>query len=392
MENDEILKQLEWLDAERRKDRQSISELLDTVSGLQQTIIDQKRDIKNLQNDQKKSTVDLVRVGEFEEAISKQRVDIQKQVSDVEKKTLSVEKKLETQRRDDLDVVNKRLLEIQNEIKVINDLKKTIQSTTEDDFRINEKIDDLVRQFPDLKLKDEEMMRLHKALEDNYRLESKRVSDIQVEVTSLRKKIDEERTTTDSQKEFLKKLDTSINDLVTRERLREQQQIQFIESQSRQNVDFEKLWKEWQSKIDQIETLSNNFQTQLVNLDNTHRAVKKSQSDFDDINQRLDRRINEITEMNRLAEERFRQEWIAFKADDQKRWTNYSLSQEETSREGVRELERITEQITQLQDITQGLSDAVNIINEETEKRIKGLLSVINDFLTSFEKTIGRKV
>lgn len=392
MENDEILKQLEWLDAERRKDRQTISELLDTVSGLQQTIVDQKRDIKNLQNDQKKSTVDLVRVGEFEEAISKQRVDIQKQVSDVEKKTLSVEKKLETQRRDDLDVVNKRLLEIQNEIKVINDLKKTIQSTTEDDFRINQKIDDLVRQFPDLKLKDEEMMRLHKALEDNYRLESKRVSDIQVEVTSLRKKIDEERTTTDSQKEFLKKLDTSINDLVTRERLREQQQIQFIESQSRQNVDFEKLWKEWQSKIDQIETLSNNFQTQLVNLDNTHRAVKKSQSDFDDINQRLDRRINEITEMNRLAEERFRQEWIAFKADDQKRWTNYSLSQEETSREGVRELERITEQITQLQDVTQGLSDAVNIINEETEKRIKGLLSVINDFLTSFEKTIGRKV
>lgn len=319
MENEEILKQFEWLESERRKDRQSIGELQDSVSRLQQTILDQKREIKNLHNDLKKSSVDLVKIGEFEEAISKQRVDLVKQISEIEKKTSSVEKKVDNQRKDDLDAINKRLLEIQNEIKVINDLKKSIQSTSEDDFRMNQKVDDAVRQLPELKLKDEELLRLHKSLEDNYRLESKRVSDIQVEVASLRKKIDEERTITDSQKEFIKKLDTAINDLAARERLRDQQQIQFIENQSRQSVDFEKLWKEWQGKIDQIETLSNNFQTQLVNLDNTHRAVKKSQSEFDEINQRLDRRINEITEMNRLAEERFRQEWTAFKADDQKR-------------------------------------------------------------------------
>ena len=34
---------------------------------------------------------------------------------------------------------------------------------------------------------------------------------------------------------------------------------------------------------------------------------------------RFERRINEITEMERLTEERFRQEWVTFKADDQKR-------------------------------------------------------------------------
>ncbi len=392
MENEEILKQFEWLESERRKDRQSIGELQDSVSRLQQTILDQKREIKNLHNDLKKSSVDLVKIGEFEEAISKQRVDLVKQISEIEKKTSSVEKKVDNQRKDDLDAINKRLLEIQNEIKVINDLKKSIQSTSEDDFRMNQKVDDAVRQLPELKLKDEELLRLHKSLEDNYRLESKRVSDIQVEVASLRKKIDEERTITDSQKEFIKKLDTAINDLAARERLRDQQQIQFIENQSRQSVDFEKLWKEWQGKIDQIETLSNNFQTQLVNLDNTHRAVKKSQSEFDEINQRLDRRINEITEMNRLAEERFRQEWTAFKADDQKRWTNYSLSQEETTRENNRGLTQITDQLTQLQDVTQQLSDVVNTINEETEKRIKGLLTITNDFLTSYERTLGKKV
>src|SRR5690606_19299157 len=125
---------------------------------------DQKREIKNLHNDLKKSSVDLVKIGEFEEAISKQRVDLVKQISEIEKKTSSVEKKVDNQRKDDLDAINKRLLEIQNEIKVINDLKKSIQSTSEDDFRINQKVDDAVRQLPDLKLKDEELLRLHKSL------------------------------------------------------------------------------------------------------------------------------------------------------------------------------------------------------------------------------------
>jgi hypothetical protein len=55
---------------------------------------------------------------------------------------------------------------------------------------------------------------------------------------------------------------------------------------------------------------------------------------LDDINIRFDRRINELTEMHRLTEERFRQEWISFKTDDQKRWTNYLLTQEEQQQEG----------------------------------------------------------
>ena len=35
-----------------------------------------------------------------------------------------------------------------------------------------------------------------------------------------------------------------------------------------------------------------------------------------------------------LTEERFRQEWVNFKADDQKRWTNYTLAQEEQQQIG----------------------------------------------------------
>ena len=189
----------------------------------------------------------------------------------------------------------------------------------------------------------------------------------------------------------MRKLEGQINDLVNREQLRHQEQIAFIENQSRQAIDRDSFIKDWQQKVSQFKEISDSIQVQMVELQQSSRAVKKSQTEFEEINERLDRRLNEIAEMNRLMEERFRQEWIAFKADDQKRWTNYSLSQEETSRESDRELIKLTDRMTSVEDTAQNLLDLVHTINEETEKRVKGLLTLANENLSSFERSIGKK-
>jgi len=391
MENDEILKRFEWLDGERRKDRQVIAELQEQVTALQEVITSQKREILDLSRDFKKSTSNIVRLAEYEEGLSNQKVDLSKSISSLEKRLNSVEQNSAAQRVDDRETCNKRILELQGEIKSLNEIKKSIQSKGEDDFRLNQKIEELSRQFPDLRLKDDELQRLVKILDDNFRIESKRVSDLQVESTTLRKRIDEDRTTSDSQKEHFKNLEGQINDLLNREKTRNQEQLAFIEKQSRITIDRENLWKDWQEKIQLMEKMADSLQGQIIELESLNREVKQGQTEFDTINQRFDRRINEITEMNRLTEERFRQEWIAFKADDQKRWTNYSLSQEETNREGDREITKILERITSLEDASQHLVDSIQVINEETEKRIRNLLTLATDYLSSYERTVGKK-
>ena len=391
MEKEEILKSLEWLEGERRKDRQVITELQEQISALQEVISSQKRELSNLNKEHKKSLNSMVRVEEYEETLAVHKTDLLKSFSMLEKRFDGLEQSITTQRSEDRDSLNKRVLELQKEIKALNEMKKSFQSRGEDDFRLNQKLEELSRQLSDLRLKDDEQLRLVKILDDNFRIDSKRVSDLQVELTTLRKRIDDERTMSDSQKEFIKKLEGQINDLLNREKTRNQEQLEFIEKQSRLSVDRENLWKGWQEKIQQMETMAESLQGQIRELESLNREVKQGQSEFEVINQRLDRRINEITEMNRLTEERFRQEWIAFKADDQKRWTNYSLTQEEINREGDREITRVDERITLLEDSAQRLVDAVQVINEETEKRIKNLMILANEYMNSYERTAGKK-
>ena len=391
MENEEIVKRIEWLDGERRKDRQTINELQEQVSKLQEVIALQKRELSNINKDNKKSFSSVVRLDEYEETNAKLKAELAKSQRLIEKRLDTMEQTIAAQRSDDRDTYNKKMLELQGEIKALNELKKSLQSRGEDDFRLNQKLEDLARQLADLRSSGDEQNRLAKILDDNYRVESKRLSDLQIELNTLRKRIDEDRNLSDAQKEYLKKLEGQIHDLVNREKTRNQEQIEFIEKQSLLSVDRENLWKDWQEEIQQMKALSENFHGQVRELETLNREIKQGQSDFEVINQRLERRINEITEMNRLTEERFRQEWIAFKADDQKRWTNYSLSQEETNREGNREINKIDERITSLEDAVQNLLDTVQVIHEETEKRIKGLLMLANEYITSYERTALKK-
>jgi hypothetical protein len=172
---------------------------------------------------------------------------------------------------------------------------------------------------------------------------------------------------------------------------RKQNQAAFIEKQNLIQVERDNVWKEWQKRFTDLEGLGTEFNSQLTELEETHRAVKKSQAEFEEINDRFNRRINEITEMNRLSEERFRQEWVAFKADDQKRWTNYTLTREEEQREDERQITRILDRLVALEDLSQELNDTVQMINEESQKQMRGMLNLIQEMLDSYTQSVGKR-
>ncbi|HAE59429.1 MAG TPA: hypothetical protein DCG54_07970, partial [Anaerolineae bacterium] len=124
--------------------------------------------------------------------------------------------------------------------------------------------------------------------------------------------------------------------------------------------------------------------------EDTQRAVKRSQDSFDDINARLERRIKEITEVQRLAEDRFRQEWVTFKSDDQKRWTNYSLTYDEVQKDVRVELEKINQRVAAVDDVLQAMQDTFQQTNDLTETQLQELMNWTHEWLTNYERILGR--
>jgi len=386
MELEQIIKRLDWLDDERSKDKTTIETLRSRLDILEAKVTPLAQQINELNAELSRVQSQLARFDQIEASISQLRVDLTRMIEGIEKARAEHDREVEKVRRSDQEALNKSLAELRKGLEPIPDLRKAIQARVEEDFRLGRLIEELEHKMLETQRGDEEYRRSLRLLEDGFRQDAKRITDLSGELSALRKRFDEQRGKVDLTADNLRKLEVRISEIQAAEGERRQAQVAFIEKQNLVQVDRDRAWKEMQTRFETIGQQAANLDTQLQALENTQRSVKRSQETLDDITQRFDRRLNEITEMQRLVEERFRQEWVAFKADDQKRWTNYNLGQEETQRESGRNFEKIMERLRVLEESAQQVRDSIALATEETRKRLQALMVLSGEWVEDHNK------
>ncbi len=219
--------------------------------------------------------------------------------------------------------------ELRKEIEQLPELKRNLKLRMDEEIRLSRMIDEVRNRIETMRRSEEEYTHTIRLLDDGRRQDFKRLTDLSGEVSAVRKRTDDHGGRIDLTVATMKKLETRLNELAAVESERREAISNFMDSQALREVERERIWKEWQTRFEQVETQATDIESSLQALDATQRAVKRSQQTVDELTQKVERRVSEITEMQRLADERFRQEWVTFKSDDQKRWTNYTLTMEE---------------------------------------------------------------
>jgi hypothetical protein len=332
----------------------------------------------------------LGRLDHFDQALAQQRVESKQSLEEIEKQSKKRDEESEKLRRVEMRALDASILELKKELTPIPELKRSLQARVDEESRLARSIDEVRLKVDSIRRSEEEYTRTYRLLEDGRRQDAKRLTDLQGEVAALRKHVDEQRGKNELTANSIKKVETRLSEISMLEVERRESQEKFLENQALLQVERDRVWKDWQARFDTMEQQTANVETNLQALDNTHRAVKRSQQALEELTVKVDRRINEMTEIQRLAEERFRQEWVTFKADDQKRWTNYTLTQEEQRGESIRQYDKLSERVTEMEDTLQEIQDMLVKINEQTEKRLQSLLAVVHDWVSAYERSIGR--
>jgi hypothetical protein len=227
------------------------------------------------------------------------------------------------------------------------------------------------------------------AMDETRKNDLKRVSDLQGEIAAMRKRVDEGREKNAVQAESIRNMENRFAELLASETERKQAQTTFLDQQAIAQIDRDRAWKDWKEKYDTFQSEAASIEARVQMLDEALRNAKKAQDTYVELNTKLERRINEVTEMQRLAEDRLRQEWVSFKADDQKRWTGYSLSSEESFRDIRKDVQKVTETITTINDISNNLQDAMHQTTDVTEKQLQEMMNAIHEWMTSYQRIMG---
>jgi chromosome segregation ATPase len=383
---EQINKRLEWLDNERRKDKNQITILAEQISALQSENIQLKSQIKDFQNEIARYSNIFPRIDQIESALSQLRVDAFRTIEEKDKVRSEKEKEIDLARRNGVDSLNRAIAEIRKVTEPIQDIRKTIQARVDEEFRLARLIEEVGNRIDAISQDREDFIRFQKAVEESRRQDMKRVTDVQNEMSAYRKRIEDMRGRVDLVNDSLHKIEQRINDLATSEAERKQTISTFQEKQNMINLEFSKTWQEWKTTFDEIILKAANLDTQMQALENTHRSVKRSQDSLDEVTQRFDRRTNELIEMQRLTEEKLRQEWAAYKNDDQKRWTNYSLGQDEIQSDYQRSIQALQARMQAIEDSAASAMDEVSLHDELYVAQLQDLFTMVRGWLKKWVK------
>jgi chromosome segregation ATPase len=389
MDFEQIVKRLQWLDEEHRKDKAAIIELEERIAAYEGNLDTVAKQVKPLEKQITDLTPNSARIDQFEDIVANQRKEMKTSLGELEKKYQKREQELITQHQKDLEPFHKEIEKLKTALKEFAPIKRELKSRATAENRLQQEINELKPPINDAKRTAEDSIRTQRIFEENRKQDIKRSADLQGELAALRKRIDEARTKVDSGTDSVRHLENRFKDLLVSETERKAAQAEFIEKQSVAHLDRERVYKEWNESYTDFQKQIDKLDTETLELEETLRSAKRAQETYNELNTKLERRINEVTEMQRLAEDRLRQEWVTFKADDQKRWIGYTLSQDEGVKDVRKVLDKLDKRITALDEVQQTTQDQLHQTADATEGQLQELMNVAHEWLSAYERIMG---
>lgn len=337
----QTVRMIEWLDEERRRDKSTIAQLEKRVQE-QEAFIDQlKRQLNGLENDQSMIRQQFIHKDRESELLEIFRKELNQAMESLEAKRLTAEREADRRNEAAREALAVPIRELEDRLNHINTVIQEIGTVRADRDRLMAGMAAVQQRMEDIVKKIEEPERRIVFLEEQRRQDNRRLSDIQTTLPELNKAIDQLRPKIDLIEGLSRNNERRIIDVQNAENMRREELQQFLDQQNLISQQRDQQINELNRRVSMYDDDMRRNLERFEAWSETHRQMKHIVEDFERIGERLERRINEVAEMQRLSEERFRSEWNDWTGDDQIRWKEFTVSNDELWRKNEKELQEL---------------------------------------------------
>jgi chromosome segregation ATPase len=348
MDMNQVARMIEWLDEERRKDKAVIAALEERIQQQTETITQVTRRVNGVESDQASLRGAFLPAGKDADIIGQLRTEMAQMMEQSEAKRLAAERETERRAAISRDSLVRPVRELGERMEKLERAFDQMPAVRAEQDRLASSIPALQQRMEDMSKKLEEPDRRLAFLEEQRRADSRRVSELQSEIPEQQRTIDGIRPKLELLEEMALRNEKRILEIQGGERDRREQIQQFIDQQALMIQQRDQQLVALEGKIGNYDEEMQTYMQRFETWSETYRGMKRIIDDFERIGDRLERRINEVAEMQRLSEDRFRQEWNAWTADDQKRWKQFTLTNDEAWRSHDKEFEGYVTRINDL--------------------------------------------
>ncbi|MBW4435994.1 MAG: hypothetical protein KME04_02595 [Pleurocapsa minor GSE-CHR-MK-17-07R] len=360
MDTQQTIRMIEWLDEERRKDKSVIATLQERLSQQQDVIDTLMRRLNGIESDQASLRGQVTPGGKDSDLIDQVRREMNQLIEGVETKRLNAER--EAERRAELarEAATRPLREITEKLSRVERQTTELPAMNVEKDRLSTTVSSLQQRVEDLYKRLEEPDRRLAFLEEQRRTDSRRLSELESDLPEVRKSIEGVKPKVQLIEDLSLRNERKVQEVQSGDRERREQIQQFIDQQTLMLQQRDQQIAEVLKRSTEFDEAMKRNMERFETWAEIYREMKRIVDDFERIGDRLERRIVEVAEMQRLSEDRFRQEWNDWRNEDTKRWKTFTLSTDEIWKTHDRDFDKFTLRINEIETLLPNLQDSLN--------------------------------
>jgi chromosome segregation ATPase len=380
LEKEQINKRVSWLDEQRRKDAEEVTRLEELLEELDESSKQHSQQLRDLAGDVARIPALEARIRQYDETIAKHRSEILQQLDTQDERRIAREKQLESLRTIDQKKVVDEIDELRNRLKELDQINESLETRRREELRVSRAVDEIDTKVNQATTAIENEKRSISGIREGREKNSQRINELESRGSSASKRVAELQSLFDSSEDQLRKLTIRAEMLEVNEKELRQSQALWTEQQAARLAEFERAWNGWEKRFAEFEIQSDDLKDRIDAYEETHRGLRLLRDELQAVVERLDRRTEEVSEIQRLSEDRFKHDWSTFQADEQKRWSSFKLSSEEQWKEHDRKHKPISEQLKELQARLETTILSFEDFDRSSKGRISDLVALVQEW------------
>jgi chromosome segregation protein len=314
MELTQATQTIKWLDEERRRDKALIAALQEQAQGREQQLAQQAAQIQELQTALAGIRGVLSQVTEFGQLVSNYRDELILQMDQREETRRKEQAESDRLRRMEYEALTVNMNRLEKELRVLPQYDEVMNALRAENQRLSETLQRQDVSVADLSKRSDDRIQAVTYLEEQRRVDNRRIVDLEQDTTELHKRIEVLAKKLPLLEDTLRKQTTRIDEAIQETKKYEKP----IEELRISDFQREQKMKQYLDQGEQVAREMERIRAQTQGFLEQQQLVKRALERMEIFQARLEKRQNEVAEMQRVAEDRVKRQWEEWQDEQDK--------------------------------------------------------------------------
>jgi DNA repair exonuclease SbcCD ATPase subunit len=352
MDLTQLSQMVTWLDEEHRRDREEIAKLDQRLQGMTIENQEQARRIQDLEGRLANTQAQLTRFTQMDQALQQLKNEVTVLMSKETEARLQTERENDRARAGERETVARAIAEIRKELPRFGRIDEELVTRQAEDQRLGETILALRQSINNVSKDLDDRTRTLPYVIEQRAQDNKRIAAVQAETVELFKRTDTVPGKLAILEERIQRLERDLEKIRPVPDVLRREQQTFIEAQKLGEVERGRQMEQWEAAfIEQKKAI----ESQIVRMREfaaQYEASQRALKSLEEFQGQILRGQKQVSELQRLAEERQRKELAAWQTENEQRWKKELLRWEYATQEQQKATAKIVERFPPIERAT----------------------------------------